>query len=207
MYGDNSSGQLGVGKNYGFFNIPFKLERMSHKRVIECDGGYYHSIILTDDGEVWTAGASQYGKLGIGKDNNTKEKAHVLQSLKDCGEMARSVSSGGYHSAISTVSGQAYLFGHGSFGQCGQGSKLENFLAPVKVTLGGVGSAFITQAVTGGWHTLLLENSTALLIEHNMHKKLFEKLIDQTGNPHFDVSIHCYIHSTVNEIQKGDTIL
>jgi alpha-tubulin suppressor-like RCC1 family protein len=125
MYGDNSSGQLGVSGNYGFFNVPFKLERLINKRVIDCDGGYYHSIILIDDGKIYTCGSSQYGKLGIGKDRNTKEKANVVQTLVDNGDIVRSISAGGYHSAISTVTGKAYIMGHGSFGQCGQGAKLE----------------------------------------------------------------------------------
>lgn len=197
MYGDNSSGQLGIGNNYGFYSVPFKLERLTHKHVIDCDGGYYHSIILTDDGECWTCGSSQYGKLGIGKDRNTKEKANVLQSLIDNGDVVRTISAGGYHSAVSTVTGQVYLFGHGSFGQCAQGSKLENFLSPVKVSMGGVGSAFISQAVAGGWHSLLLENSTALCFGVPFHSKLFEKVQEQGKDSFFDIGVHCHNHTTI----------
>jgi hypothetical protein len=68
-------------------------------------------------------------------------------------------------------------------------------LAPVKVTLGGVDSAFISQAVAGGWHTLLLENSTALCVDDSLHKKLQAKLQDQDHDSFFDVDLYCYSHT------------
>ncbi|KAL0484689.1 Herc, partial [Acrasis kona] len=172
VYGDNSAGQLGLDELV-FHTIPKLLPNL--EQIVSCDGGYYHTIFLSKDGSVYTAGSSQYGKLGIGLDDIFTHGATMLQEFGAKNMVANSVSAGGYHSAVSTIDGKVFVFGHGSFGQCGQGGNLDNFLTPVRVEAGGVNNLFFSQVSAGGWHTVLLERSTGLFRRLSISKSMLEK--------------------------------
>jgi len=187
VYGDNSAGQLGF-LELSFHNVPRLLPNLDN--ILSCDGGYYHTIFMSRDGRVFTAGSSQYGKLGNGIDDSTTHEPTMLKEFAPLGPAANSVSAGGYHSAVSTVDGKVYVFGHGSFGQCGQGPDLDNFVRPIRVELGCVDSLFISQVSAGGWHTLLLERSTGLLKRTDVAKNMFDKT--KVNHLSFcDVYVHC----------------
>lgn len=62
-WGDNRYGQLGLG---GRFNRtgPRKVEGLPG-RVVQVDNGEEHTVVLLENGDVYTAGADTFGQLGL----------------------------------------------------------------------------------------------------------------------------------------------
>ena len=74
VWGSNKEGQLGLGaEGEESLFTPTKLILASGSliRLISC--GYYHSALVTDDGDLYTFGEPDGGKLGLGNANNEAE--------------------------------------------------------------------------------------------------------------------------------------
>ena len=93
-FGFASHGQLGLRsvKNYC---EPQLVADLKGKKVVEGAAGWNHSIVLTNEGDVWTCGYGFCGQLGLGDDEPRTAFTHVsaLGNLKAC-----KVFAGGNHS-------------------------------------------------------------------------------------------------------------
>lgn len=74
--------------------------------VVQIACGLHHTVVLTQEGEVFTFGSNIYGQLGIGDVLLRGGPVNVrLPSL------AQSVAAGSNHTIILTVKGEVYTFG------------------------------------------------------------------------------------------------
>lgn len=115
--------------------------------------GLFHSALLVD-GELWTWGKGEAGRLGLG----SEEPKYTLTSNPYLPSV-RSVALGGLHSAAITQDGALYTWGFGAFGALGHGRyKVE--LMPRKLVLGeDENVAYISG---GGAHTAAITASGEL---------------------------------------------
>jgi alpha-tubulin suppressor-like RCC1 family protein len=191
VHGDNGTSQLGItGDRADTIKV---LTPMIDKRVILGHGSYNHTVLITDDGELYTTGDTGYGRLGRNVGNKSaKGIGRVKRSIQ--GKPVRSASAGGYHTIISTWDGEAYACGHSSFGQLG--TRLDdydtNYLAKVDTSRWEIDNkpVYIIQACATGWGSFLLENSSRGL-EIPIFKgigKLYKQLKSE-DNPFFDLDI------------------
>ncbi len=121
-FGENDSGQLGLGhKNHQFTPqlIPI-IPMLRGARPCQVSAGYYHSLILCDDGSVYGFGYNHYGELGLGHNTNqsTPQLISILGEARPC-----QISAGGHYSLILCDDGSVYGFGFNPSGQLGLGHR------------------------------------------------------------------------------------
>ena len=78
-FGWNNFGQLGNGNNSDS-NVPVAVNMsgvLSGKTITSLAGGFYHSIALASDGNIYAWGHNQSGELGNGSTNSSNEPVAV----------------------------------------------------------------------------------------------------------------------------------
>ncbi|XP_073682262.1 retinitis pigmentosa GTPase regulator b isoform X2 [Garra rufa] len=116
MWGDNSEGQIGLGKES---NALTPREVSVGKRVSWVSCGYYHSAFVTVDGALFTFGEKDSGKLGLSTEKLANHK--VPQQVIGISDEVVQVSCGGGHT-VALTEHEVYSFGLGQFGQLGHGT-------------------------------------------------------------------------------------
>ncbi|XP_052465534.1 X-linked retinitis pigmentosa GTPase regulator isoform X2 [Carassius gibelio] len=116
MWGDNSEGQIGLGKESNSLN---PREVSVGKRVSWVSCGYYHSAFVTVDGALYTFGEKDSGKLGLSTEKLASHK--VPQQVTGISDKVVQVSCGGGHT-VALTDHEVYSFGLGQFGQLGHGT-------------------------------------------------------------------------------------
>ena len=77
----------------------------------------YHTMILTEKGEVWATGRNNKGQLGIG--NNGDQNVWVKSFTK---EKVINIACGEYHTIILTEKGEVWATGFNKYEQLGIGN-------------------------------------------------------------------------------------
>ncbi len=77
-----------------------------------------HTLALTSEGQVFSWGDGDYGKLGHGN-TSTQKYPKLIQGVL-LGKVAVCVSAGYRHSACVTEDGQLYTWGEGDYGRLGE---------------------------------------------------------------------------------------
>lgn len=111
---------------------PHMLEGFGEKEIIKIashpDGRHY--LALTTEGEVFSWGVGDGGRLGHG-DNNSREEPTLIQALS--GKFITHIACGSAYSAAITSNGELYTWGRGNYGRLGHGSS-EDQNTPMLVT-------------------------------------------------------------------------
>ncbi|RVE75187.1 hypothetical protein OJAV_G00014280 [Oryzias javanicus] len=116
MWGDNSEGQIGLGKE-SQASSPQEVGVGRPIRWMSC--GYYHSAFVTVDGALYTFGERDSGKLGLGTEQLSGHR--LPQRVKSIKEAVSQVACGAGHTVALTDDG-VFTFGLGQFGQLGHGT-------------------------------------------------------------------------------------
>ncbi|XP_076467036.1 X-linked retinitis pigmentosa GTPase regulator-like isoform X2 [Babylonia areolata] len=116
VWGGSSEGQLGLGEDESEVPVPKELDVGQPVTCIAC--GYYHSALVTENGDLYTFGESEGGKLGLGDDTDECKTPQHVMAISD---KVKSVSCGGAHTVAVTEKGEVYAFGGGPNGQLGLG--------------------------------------------------------------------------------------
>ncbi|CAI0443332.1 unnamed protein product [Linum tenue] len=130
---------------------PTCVSSMLGIRMAAVAAGLWHSVCVSDDGDVYAFGGNQFGQLGTGVD-----QAETLPRLLDApsleNESARMVSCGARHSAIVTGDGKVFCWGWNKYGQLGLGDVIDRNI-PSQLAIEGY---TLRSVACGWWHTLLL---------------------------------------------------
>ncbi|XP_069376836.1 X-linked retinitis pigmentosa GTPase regulator-like isoform X3 [Paralichthys olivaceus] len=116
MWGDNTEGQIGLGKE-SHATSPQEVSVGQPISWVSC--GYYHSALVTVDGDLYTFGERDSGKLGLG--TGQLQRHRVPQVVKSIKEPVTQVACGGGHT-VALTEDDVYTFGLGQFGQLGHGT-------------------------------------------------------------------------------------
>ncbi|XP_063970630.1 E3 ubiquitin-protein ligase HERC2-like [Lytechinus pictus] len=128
--GYGASGRLGIGGTDSV-STPTLLESIQHVHIkkVAVNSGGKHALALSVEGEVYSWGEGEDGKLGHG--NRTQcDRPRVIESLR--GKEVIDIACGGAHSACVTSSGELYTWGKGRYGRLGHGDS-EDQLRPKMV--------------------------------------------------------------------------
>ncbi|GJD06249.1 Ultraviolet-B receptor UVR8 [Galdieria sulphuraria] len=106
-FGLNLIGQLGQGHERPA-DRPFPVEALSGKRIVYVAAGDSCTAAISLDGDVYTWGSGEYGKLGHNDDSN-ENLPRLVEALK--GKNIVKVSIGGNHMAAIDKDGHLYCWG------------------------------------------------------------------------------------------------
>ncbi|XP_067419213.1 RCC1 and BTB domain-containing protein 2 isoform X4 [Emydura macquarii macquarii] len=83
VWGYNGNGQLGLGSS-GNQPTPCRIAALQGIRVQRVACGYAHTLVLTDEGQLYAWGANSYGQLGTGNKSNQSYPAPVIVEKDRC---------------------------------------------------------------------------------------------------------------------------
>ncbi|XP_039907540.1 retinitis pigmentosa GTPase regulator b isoform X3 [Simochromis diagramma] len=164
MWGDNTEGQIGLGKE-SQVSSPQEVSVGRPISWVSC--GYYHSALVTVDGALYTFGERDSGKLGLGTHQLPGHR--VPQLVKSIKEPVRQVACGGGHT-VALAEGSVYTFGLGQFGQLGHGTFIFESRVPRLVEHFKKGRAY--QVACGENHTAVITDGLLYTFGDGRHGKL-----------------------------------
>ncbi|XP_053195611.1 probable E3 ubiquitin-protein ligase HERC1 [Scomber japonicus] len=147
--GKGSYGRLGLGDSNNQ-SMPKKLVLEPHrnmKKVSSSKGSDGHTLAITLEGEVFSWGDGEYGKLGHG--NSATQKYPKIIQGPLFGKVVICVSAGYRHSAAVTNDGELYTWGEGDFGRLGHSDSQSRNMPTLVKDISGVG-----QVACGSSHTI-----------------------------------------------------
>lgn len=155
-WGSNPDGRLFKDPVY----IKWKVyEKEPRPIVIEIDGvsvacGFSHTLVLSPQGEVYSAGNTEHGQLGLGHTYESFSICHKIREFAD--GKAMKIGCHDRYSVVLTKDNELFTFGKGSFGRLGIGNE-KDILQPVKIE----GFKFVDFAC-GGRHMLGVDENSIL---------------------------------------------
>ncbi|KAJ0406517.1 hypothetical protein P43SY_001448 [Pythium insidiosum] len=184
-WGRGEDGQLGLGDTSDQHR-PVLIDALHERRVVQIACGSGHTVVLTDDGEVYTWGRGDDGRLGHG-DNGWKFVPRLVEELR--GKNIRQVTCGSYHTAAVTVSGELFTWGGGMYGKLGHGNETGHSTPCLVDALKGQP---VRQVACGSRHTVVLLES----------KDVFTWGDKENGvSGHGDTDGHQYLPRVVDELR------
>uniref|UniRef100_A0A0L8HTX3 HECT-type E3 ubiquitin transferase n=1 Tax=Octopus bimaculoides TaxID=37653 RepID=A0A0L8HTX3_OCTBM len=147
--GKGSYGRLGLGDSSNQA-VPKKLTfdpKCQIKKISSSKGSDGHSLAMSTDGQVFSWGDGDYGKLGHG--NTVSQKYPKLIQGPLSGKVVKCVSAGHRHSAFVTEDGELYTCGDGDYGRLGHGDSNSKNVPTCIKDVSGVG-----QVACGSSHTI-----------------------------------------------------
>jgi hypothetical protein len=100
-WGGGDKGQLGHGDENSQ-NMPQIVEALRGKKVVKVGAGMHHTMALLDNGDVYSWGSGEYGRLGH-DDEQMQTTPLLIDQL--IGKGVKEISSGGFHSMALAMGG------------------------------------------------------------------------------------------------------
>ncbi|KAM9353120.1 regulator of chromosome condensation [Symphorus nematophorus] len=144
--------QLGTDSTKMRF-FPEKLTNFKNSTTswVDFSGGQHHTICLDAEGQVYSLGRADYGRLGLGREAEEKSKPTPVMGI----EPASSVTCGASVSFAVTKEGSVYAWGMGTNLQLGTGDEGDEW-SPVKMMGKQLENRTVLMVSSGGQHTVLL---------------------------------------------------
>ncbi|XP_005987770.1 probable E3 ubiquitin-protein ligase HERC1 isoform X3 [Latimeria chalumnae] len=149
--GKGSYGRLGLGDSNNqsaLKKLTFEPHR-AIKKVSSSKGSDGHTLAFTTEGEVFSWGDGDYGKLGHGNSSTQKYPKLIQGPLQ--GKVVVCVSAGYRHSAAVSEDGELYTWGEGDFGRLGHGDSNSRNIPTLVKDISNVG-----EVSCGSSHTIAL---------------------------------------------------
>lgn len=185
-WGDGTTGMLGHGEN-AEENVPRVVEALQSKNISTVACGVNHTIAVTKEGEVFSWGSGEGGKLGQGhlRDRSTPIRVAELKDKK-----VIKVACHDYHS--SAVCGPGELYTWGKQGpQLGYESEARKVMLPRLV--GGLSEHRVTDVACGLSHTIVCtKNGQCFAFGDNQFGQLGVTGISQSYKPVNAVELESY---------------
>ena len=124
-WGLDNYGQLGIGHGAPRHR-PHQVG--TGRKWATVSNAWTHTCATKTNGTLWCWGQNLWGQLGIGTVDRRHGKPQRVGTASDW----QSVTTGGWHSCALDVAGQAFCWGHNTFGEVGDGTTRTRS-APVRV--------------------------------------------------------------------------
>jgi len=133
-FGDGWSRALGHGRLGNQPHPPSLVVALAGKKVIGAAAGTFHTAVWTKEGELFTFGLGDGGKLGHGgtHEEHVPRLVDALAGKKVVGATACKM-----HTAVWMETGELFTFGAGQFGQLGHGDKADEYAPRLVEALAG----------------------------------------------------------------------
>ncbi|XP_027731386.1 X-linked retinitis pigmentosa GTPase regulator isoform X4 [Vombatus ursinus] len=132
MFGSNNWGQLGLGSKTTI-NKPTCVKALKPEKVKFAACGRNHTLVYTEEGNVYAAGGNSEGQLGLG-DTEERTTFHLVSFFTSQYKI-KQLSAGSNTSAALTEDGDLFMWGDNSEGQIGLADE-SNVCVPCQVVIG-----------------------------------------------------------------------
>lgn len=141
-WGSNSRGQLAKDTTEQISSSPKLVKALATKHIVQIASGQYHSLALTNSGDLYSWGSNAYGQLGLGNVTEMNSTPTLIKSLT--GIPIAFITCGGNHSFAVTKSGAVYGWGKNLFGQLGLSDEVSRHFPTQLKTMRSLGVRFIS---------------------------------------------------------------
>ncbi|CAO2603980.1 E3 ISG15--protein ligase Herc6 [Lemmus lemmus] len=216
-WGAGSEGQLGIGECKEINLMPTKIKALDGIRIIQVSCGHYHSLALSEDGQVFSWGSNSQGQLGLGRTYSSQASPQRVKSLK--GIPLAQVAAGGTHSFALSLMGTSYGWGNNSVGQLALSGKKAKVQIHKPFSIGALKSLGVVYISCGYEHTAVLtkdgqvftfgdSRSGQLLQQSPQSERRGPQLMEGIGGPVSMIkcgSYHtlAYVHTTGKVVSLG----
>lgn len=131
-FGKGNFGSLGLGGTV-FAPAPQQITKLRNKKIVSVSCGMFHSLALSDIGDVYSWGRGFEGQLGLLENIESISSPQYITHFfkyddsKDIKMLRKTpiiaISCGSYHSIAIDNENQIYCWGEARFGQTGNGKK------------------------------------------------------------------------------------
>lgn len=151
-FGLSNYHQLGTKSTTMCF-VPVKLTCFKNSTTswVDFAGGQHHTLCLDAEGQVYSLGRAEYGRLGLGQEAEEKSEPTTVTGM----EPVCKVACGACVSYAVTREGGVYSWGMGTNMQLGTGEEDDEW-SPVKMTGKQLENRVVLMVSSGGQHTALL---------------------------------------------------
>jgi regulator of chromosome condensation len=150
-FGLNNFNQICVKKGKNEFEHFPVLTKMENVKQIA--GGQHHTIVLTNDHNVYSIGRKEYGRLGLGAVKDDITALTVIDELKN--KNIVSISCGAENSFGLSKDGKVYVWGSGTSSTLGTGDE-DDVVTPKLLASAQIKGKNILAVSGGGQHSLFL---------------------------------------------------
>lgn len=159
-FGSNRYGQTGLGTANGeaLIATPIDMANIGSKKIIQVSAGYNHSLLLANDGSVFSFGYNNHGLTGQGTDVGTTLIPTLIDATNIGGRKIVQASAGTEHSLLLADDGSVFSFGANIYGQTGLGTTAGNALIATPIITSNLGGKRISSISAGEFYSLLLAN-------------------------------------------------
>lgn len=153
-WGLNNYHQLGFDDNNNIHYIPEISSTFNFNKWKYISTGQHHTLALDNNGQIYSMGRKEYGRLGLGNIKSDKTKLTLISKLNHI----ISISAGTSVSFAISLNGILYSWGSGS-SQLGQGREYDDkdIIEPKPVPIIG-GNVKCVSVSAGGQHVAILGN-------------------------------------------------
>ncbi|EFN54383.1 hypothetical protein CHLNCDRAFT_13561, partial [Chlorella variabilis] len=140
------------GKSAPSVPMPSVVQSLGPLTCVGVAGGMGHTVVCTDQGDVYAWGLNGDGQLGDGSDVSALEPK-LVEDAALASESVTKVAAGSRHTLLLCASGSAFACGWGAFGQLGSGT-FASSRTPQAVAV--PAGTKVTDIAAGWWHSLIL---------------------------------------------------
>lgn len=157
-FGSNEYGETGLGTAVGEISIatPIINTNLGGRRIAQVATGTDHSLLLAEDGTVFSFGHNEYGRTGLNTNSGNTLIATPIDTSLLGGKKITSVVAGGLHSLLLADDGTVFACGWNIDGRTGQGTELGSTFVATPIVTTNIGGKRIEQIDAGGALSLLL---------------------------------------------------
>jgi hypothetical protein len=155
-FGINANGRTGLDTSVGETLIPTPIDatNLGGLKVLQVAAGTRHSMLLAEDGRVFTFGENGSGKTGLGTTTGDTLLPTPIDTTNLGGLGITQLAAGSDHSLVLAEDGRVFSFGSGSLGRTGYGTTTSSSIAMPIDRANLVG--FRVTSISAGTYTSLL---------------------------------------------------
>lgn len=133
--------------------IPFKFDEKDDLKFTQVQSGMHHTMLLSDEGHVYTIGCGDYGRLGVGQEDKLRE-TDTLMKVEIEGKVTK-IARGSCTSYAIVEDGSCFAWGMGSNLQLTNGSEDDEWV-PVQLAGKNLEGKKVELIDAGGQHAIVL---------------------------------------------------
>jgi alpha-tubulin suppressor-like RCC1 family protein len=157
-FGSNSDGETGLNTSIGFTPIatPIVGTGLVGKTITQVAAGGDHSLLLADDGTVFSFGGNGFGQTGLNTTIGNTPIATSIDATNLAGKKISQIAAGRFHSLLLTDDGTVFSFGSNGNGRTGLNTSSGNTARATPIVATKLAGKAISQVAAGEGHSLLL---------------------------------------------------